>query len=247
MAKTLIERFGFADPDRKTPLHDQICLWVHQNAAHVMQQALGANSKGVQEKMEAECKKIIAIGDALGEPIDAKLDHFDPSVAWEVPIGGKVPAGFIDLVLRNRAVIATGVAEPIWLTGCGDGWNAAYETFDHCQLNGIDLKKIEWHGFESIVQRLSRLRNAKLYDLPDCIEPEHRLAVGPWLGVEVKSRIDSIGELLRQIQFYRRFDRGPWCVVSPDTRYAGLLKDQGIAFVPYPAELVTGRNQFELF
>lgn len=50
--------------------------------------------------------------------------------------------------------------------------------------------------------------------------------------VEVKSGQIYLGELLRQINFYREYGRdGYWVVVGPDDRYADVLKSQDIAFV----------------
>jgi hypothetical protein len=64
--------------------------------------------------------------------------------------------------------------------------------------------------------------------------------VGPrWeLAVEVKTNIRSFGELLRQLRIYREFigKAGPQlpyrhvCVVSPDTRFAADIEQQGFLF-----------------
>ncbi len=50
--------------------------------------------------------------------------------------------------------------------------------------------------------------------------------------VEVKSGQIALGDLMRQINFYRVHRKnGYWVVVGPDDRYADLLKGQGVAFV----------------
>ena len=49
-------------------------------------------------------------------------------------------------------------------------------------------------------------------------------------AIEVKSKIPSIGELIRQINFYRNYTGGRWIVVSPDDRYADVLRAQDIQF-----------------
>ncbi len=57
------------------------------------------------------------------------------------------------------------------------------------------------------------------------------------LAVEVKSVIRSMGDLLRQIQFYRSYSNAnSWIVVSPDARLEGILKAHGIYFLKYQAE-----------
>jgi len=55
---------------------------------------------------------------------------------------------------------------------------------------------------------------------------------------EVKSKLPSIGELLRQVNFYKSNigDRGKFYVVAPKTndKIKYLLKQQGVSFIEYP-------------
>lgn len=51
------------------------------------------------------------------------------------------------------------------------------------------------------------------------------------IGIEVKTEIPVIGDLIRQIQFYRKYLTGSWIVVSPDDRNSNILKEQGIHFI----------------
>ena len=48
---------------------------------------------------------------------------------------------------------------------------------------------------------------------------------------EVKTRIQSVGALLRQINFYKSYKPGKYVVVSPDDRYKDLLASQDVGFV----------------
>jgi hypothetical protein len=64
------------------------------------------------------------------------------------------------------------------------------------------------------------------------------------ISIEVKSEMPSIGELLRQIQFYKRYISGTWIVVSPDNRNVEILKEQGIHFFKYRS---TDEGQLSLF
>lgn len=50
---------------------------------------------------------------------------------------------------------------------------------------------------------------------------------------EVKTKIQSLGELIRQIRFYEEYKKGKYFVVSPESQYASLLNEQGIGFVLY--------------
>ncbi|MGC4052924.1 MAG: hypothetical protein QM757_26650 [Paludibaculum sp.] len=60
---------------------------------------------------------------------------------------------------------------------------------------------------------------------------------------EVKSEIPSIGELIRQIRAYGVYQKDClWFVVSPDDRFAGVLKRQGIGFLKVPSEVLSPRQ-----
>ena len=53
------------------------------------------------------------------------------------------------------------------------------------------------------------------------------------LAFEIKPRIASLGELIRQIRMYQTFTGNYlFFVASPDQRYAALLREQGIGFIP---------------
>ncbi len=60
-----------------------------------------------------------------------------------------------------------------------------------------------------------------------------------WFGgkdrilVEVKSKLPTLGELMRQINLYREAHRGKVVVVSPDDSYVEVLKTQDVLFLKY--------------
>ena len=132
--KTIIERLGFQDPDRKSPKHDQIQFWVRNNLRHVL--------KSVFPEKE--------------------IPSFDDiPVSLEYPVTDRnYVIGFVDV---------------------------------YCQQYN--------------------------------------------LGIEIKTQIESVGELLRQINFYRNYlGKGTWIVVSPDGRFAKVLQDQGVHFYKYSSQ-----------
>lgn len=55
-------------------------------------------------------------------------------------------------------------------------------------------------------------------------------------GIEVKTKI-NIGELLRQINFYKSYTPN-WVVVSQETSFEQVLKEQGILFIKYKPDLI---------
>lgn len=53
--------------------------------------------------------------------------------------------------------------------------------------------------------------------------------------IEIKSKIASCGDLIRQINFYRNFKpgRAVWVIVCPDDRFEDVLRRQHIYFYRY--------------
>lgn len=62
--------------------------------------------------------------------------------------------------------------------------------------------------------------------------------------IEAKTKIDTLGALLRQIRFYqcgtiagRRISKMPFIVISPDERFADVLLEQGVKFLKYDPKM----------
>jgi hypothetical protein len=55
------------------------------------------------------------------------------------------------------------------------------------------------------------------------------------IAMEMKGKISSCGDLIRQINFYRKYMNYEtvWIVVSPDDRFKRILQDHRIFFVKY--------------
>lgn len=71
--------------------------------------------------------------------------------------------------------------------------------------------------------RINEFTNAEYIDTSGSVQ----------LFIEVKPRIRSVGETIRQIRHYSSaFYRAPtWMIVSPDTRFADVFKSQGFYFL----------------
>ena len=50
---------------------------------------------------------------------------------------------------------------------------------------------------------------------------------------EAKTSIRSVGELIRQIRLYQEYRKGHYIVVSPDDKFANVLRGQDIHFLKY--------------
>ncbi len=50
---------------------------------------------------------------------------------------------------------------------------------------------------------------------------------------EIKSAIPSLGELFRQIQLYKVYDKNPFVIICPDARFREQIESQGLTFLKY--------------
>ena len=56
---------------------------------------------------------------------------------------------------------------------------------------------------------------------------------------EAKTTIRSLGELIRQLKAYRAYSKLPVYAVSPDSRFANDISDEGFGFIKYPDAIIT--------
>ncbi len=57
------------------------------------------------------------------------------------------------------------------------------------------------------------------------------------IAIEIKTDIPVVGDLIRQINFYRNFlNSGTWIVVCPNRMAAPMLRDQDIKFYHYRSQ-----------
>jgi len=54
------------------------------------------------------------------------------------------------------------------------------------------------------------------------------------VGIEIKSKILSVGETIRQLNFYKEFSNNHyWIIISPDDRFQDFFEKQNIKFYKY--------------
>ena len=104
-AKTIAARFGFQDPELKTPRHDEIMIWLDENMASVLKgmdiwnpSASSSGSLSVDAYRAGAAKFWPGID--LGEPPEMGSVRVR-SKLWEFPVqDGKYIVGFIDMAVR---------------------------------------------------------------------------------------------------------------------------------------------------
>lgn len=201
---TLIEKMGFNDKDFKTSKHDEICLWL-------------ANKDNV----------IKMINDLKLKPFIIRKYYFDcDNIEWDFS-EHKPKSRFTRDVWGNKKDFISLSKDEIdilkndfnnFLTfDLKERFNLYFERVISSSQSSfvvgfLDLF-VEFKSFRSRYFRLSDI------ELPLCIE--------------VKSVMSSFGEIVREINYYRQFQKGIYIVVAPDCAFEKELLEQNIYFYKY--------------
>lgn len=234
-AKTHLERMGFVDDDLKTKKHDEIMFWLMEkdNMVEVLRKAFMTPLVGNRLLRECElgdvreheckfdwrnfacslsCDKAKVDKEAVDRLVVSYKDarRYVNSVVNDDEKIKQIEKGFIAGIKLEVPVVTTSG----YLIGFRDCvvelreystlWNRDGFSL-YCKINNDFKKYFKWYGdtYMSLV------------------------------NIEIKTRIDSIGELIRQINTYRQYVSGPWIVVAPVEGIEPILKSQGIRYYKY--------------
>lgn len=148
-AKTIIEKHGFVDGDKKTPEHDKIQKWVYRNAHKIIDDLFVKGTESFEIKNN------------IWEPKILETTYYNSTRREQI-------VGFLDLFVNY---------------------------------------------------------------MKDSNTVEHQW---PSVYFEIKTSIPSVGDLLRQLKFYRHYLQGrDIVVVCPDDSCADIIQEQGYYFYKY--------------
>lgn len=99
-------------------------------------------------------------------------------------------------------------------------------TFEYTQLavTGIDFKT------KQVVGNIKWTQTLKNIDLKYGDTSSHNTYT---IYIEVKTKINSLGELFRQLRMYKEYINGDFLIVCPDDQERQLIEDQGFKFLKY--------------
>jgi hypothetical protein len=240
-AQTLQQRLGFLDSDLKSPVHDEIMIWLDENVEKIINDLFFKPwPKEELQKIEKDCLSLIpkvvlhrkkAIT-ALREPIfDAEpQEDTEERIALEETKIRNLESwtGFSDYPERPKLQVLAKVWEdPVFKF---DGRNNANKYL----IGFVDMKikfndySVGYDGFFKEQDRLDKT-SLNIAGFPKWKISAHEQSI----FIEVKTQIKSLGELIRQIKMYQAYQSGNYYVVSPDDNHRELLNQQGIGFIKY--------------
>ena len=237
-AETLRERLAFNDPDRSTPLHDDICLWLDGRLRDPLWLSSLTGEGGPNRAWKTEY---------LTQIVNGLLACKTSRMRYHERYGASSKNPWLDYSLTlddlPRSVPAQR-ASVTWELAIGDErWVSGFIDIAADVRQAFRLVACDSVGNEHRFDRAGHL----------CVDPPEDISAD-WrtlpFALEVKSSIPSLGELIRQIRYYQTKHTATYYVVAPsdtvvingDTAtvpgvdgIAETLVSQGIGFVHYPS------------
>lgn len=208
--ETLRERLAFNDPDRSTPLHDDICLWLDG----WLKTADGAGAV-VGQRPDSSWNDVIT---------DAIIQEAQECVAHKLATLKRVtyrPTGYDEELQGLERWTVPSLAKPTNARTVETTWEYTVGT-ERWVSGFIDVMAVL--VVENRHPSLGIHAEGHHYCKPPFQWSYH--AVRETYAFEVKSAIPSLGELIRQVRYYQS---------KFAASYATTLTDQGIGFVEYPS------------
>jgi len=254
-AQTLQQKMGFFDEDLKKPKHDEIMIWINENITKILSTIVTESyTDEILQAFKSECIERITkyeqyfneiikscnqnIEDLINpnrtgrrlNPEEAKKDKKDKENRIK-ELEGKIDR------LRKFEVFKPDFKIPE-ITRVVKTWELPITTGHNMTVGFIDFVAT----FNYPVLKLKGIKtyyneSKAKYEFCD-IEDNFRVDFEPeerTYFFEIKTSIDSIGELIRQINHYKTYKKGRYFVVCPDDRSKEILKQQNIDFIKCPA------------
>lgn len=202
-ATTIQQRFGFKDNDLTTPLHDEILLWLDENIEEVIKDLIRWNPEWEPSEIEAAQRRMLAYIEEQSSCCYSR----DLKLEWENCIPPIPP--------KSELEIHTTWEHPI-VTSSKNKYIVGF----------IDLKA----DCDIPVRPITP--SVVTYDAPSC--PRWYIStIERTYYFEIKTTINSLGEVIRQIRMYKEYAHGFFVIVCPDDRFKEAIESQNITFVKY--------------
>ncbi|MBE9570352.1 MAG: hypothetical protein IMF11_06990 [Proteobacteria bacterium] len=259
-ARTIQQRFGFADGDLKTPKHDEIMLWLDKKVDECLPLWLGIGPKWTNRDVADVTKRIEQLQSARLAELNSELEQVSKGESLgplpsRLAIGRELSPGEIqewkdsrkqertrELKLKVESVSKWKSYPPLperpEITGISKKWEKPITTGGSTYYSDRASNKYVV-GFVDLAVSCKiphiDLENAWESRVPDDWQPTWTIYSHEKTTIyfEVKTEIKSLGELIRQINMYREYASGQFFVVSPDDQYAEILREQRIGLIKY--------------
>jgi hypothetical protein len=205
------------DNELINPLHDEILLWVHNNATDIINQIFYVD--WTKEELSSLCRSKKILMEIAIEKHGKESEQ------------AKIASDICHIHLKQ-------VPHKPQLKVKTKYWSYPVMTSDN-KLYFIDMK-IEFEDYtwlHDVKMKQSDKRFLSKYEfIIDRDDVQwYCKAVENSLNIEVIAEFKSLSSILRKIKLCQGHEAGgQYCIVSPDDKFEIAIKDQGFFFVKYP-------------
>ena len=222
-SSTMSQRLGFHDPDLTSPEHDAMVFWVKNH--------LRKNNRDTNLPVLKEIDEIIIQNNKALDHINDYLDNIEDRnpIVSELRIGGRQESEKVALAAKYQIEkvdwdkIKSELEQNILkYKFCNISLETAITSSKSFIVGYAD---IEFVGRTEIYFAISTYKYFSYYTGEIGTRSREKI------NIEVKPKIQSFGELIRQINTYRVHNSFPWYVACPDDRHKDNLADENIGFI----------------
>ncbi len=206
-ATTIQQRFGFNDEELKTAGHDEIIIWLYNN----VERLVAPYMMSIFRDSMKECGV-----DRAPDGTDESVKAITKSLEYAISDRNYI-IGFIDFVARAEGPILNEYEMEEYVYSL-DYYNSIAASRKPLMPGEQKQDNMLYRGGKKKVTSIHAGRHSEEFYF------------------EVKTSIPSLGELLRQINMYRKYKPGTYFVVCPDDRFKDMLFEQGVRFIKYDAK-----------
>lgn len=261
---TLQSKLGFSDAELASEQHDAIVFWLDKNMDRILRSVIGfgnptwsINWAAPQAKSQPYITRCRATLEEAIEQVGKQLTSDDSyedarrkTQHMELRRALKIVAGWEPLAVPHSPQFVVRYKKWEYAVATRTGYTvgfvdlrAGYEKDDHLTpIFGAEdnpyQEREKWEPYAAswLADRVDR-----------CAPCWHVDRSRGDVSFEVKSHIKSAGEVIRQIRLYQEHSGDHFVVVSPDTRFTDILREQGIGFVEYVEDAGFGPDGRERF
>lgn len=210
---TLLKKMGFSDTDRRSPDHDDACVSLATEGMKVVRLWPRWGARDLKVKLEHPLQKGSGQYTSTLGFIDALLEwtEWKPDMVHGKLVDYDYESGRRLLMYRGKCNLCGFLSSEPRLS------RDSIERCPKCLVNG--------HPPYMNDEVVETLRSG----------PDRPAAVKREMLVEVKTRIDGVGDLLRQMNLYREYagahEYVVWSLRDEDVRYEDVLKSQGYSLL----------------